>query len=65
MKPIKSRLDPLEGFKIYETDEPKPWQEPKYISFGAELERKGRDKGLRPHPSEFERIKDLKEMLSK
>jgi hypothetical protein len=61
----KKPLDPLEGFKIYETDEPKPWQEPKYISFGAELERKGRDKGLRPHPSELERIKDLKEMLSK
>lgn len=60
----KTPLDPLEGFKIYESTELKPWQESKYLSFGAELERKGRDKGLRPHPSELQRIKDLKEMLS-
>lgn len=61
----KKPLDPLEGFKIYETNEPKPWQEPKYISFGAELERRGRDKGIRPHPSELIRINDLKEKLTK
>lgn len=60
----KKPLDPLEGFRIFESSEPKPWQEPKYLSFSAELERKGRDKGLRPHPSEFERIKNLKETLS-
>lgn len=60
----KKPLDPLEGFKIFESTELKPWQESKYLSFGAELERKGRDKGLRPHPSELQRIKDLKELLS-
>jgi hypothetical protein len=61
----KTPLDPLEGFKIYESTELKPWQEPKFLSFSAELERKGRDRGLRPHPSELQNVKDLKEMLSK
>lgn len=60
----KKPLDPLEGFKIYEVNEPKPWQEAKYISIGAELERKGREKGIRPHPSELDRINDLKEKLA-
>ncbi|HAN17031.1 MAG: hypothetical protein A2X13_02360 [Bacteroidetes bacterium GWC2_33_15] len=60
----KKPLDPFEGFRIFESVELKPWQEPKYLSFSAELERKGRDKGLRPHPSELDRIKDLKETLS-
>lgn len=60
----KRPLDPIEGFKIFESTELKPWQESKYLSSSAELERKGRDKGLRPHPSELQRIKDLKEMLS-
>jgi len=60
----KAPLDPIEGFKIFESTELKPWQESKYLSFSAELERKGRDKGLRPHPSELQRISDLKEMIS-
>ncbi|MFA8300550.1 MAG: hypothetical protein ACEPOV_10340 [Hyphomicrobiales bacterium] len=60
----KTPLDPLEGFKIYESVDIKPWQEFKYLSFTAALERKGIDKGLRPHPSEKQRIDDLKELLS-
>ncbi len=60
----KTPLDPLEGFKIYESTEIKPWQEHKYLSYSAELERKGRERGLRPHPSELQNVKDLKEMLS-
>lgn len=61
----KTPLDPIEGFRIFESTDLKPWQEPKYLSFSAELERKGRDKGLRPHPSELQRIADLKELISK
>jgi hypothetical protein len=58
-------LDPFEGFKIFEPIELKPWQEPKYISYSAALERRGIDQGLRPHPSEIDRLNDLKEQLSK
>jgi len=60
----KRPLDPLEGLVVYENSEIKPWQENKYISFhAAEVERIGRDKGLRPHPSENERIEEIKESL--
>lgn len=60
----KRPLDPLEGLVVYEKSEIKPWQENKYISFhAAEVERIGRDKGLRPHPSEEERIEEIKESL--
>lgn len=54
----KKPLDPLEGYRIFETGDLKPWQEPKYISFDAAVKRIDRaTKGLRPHPSEEERIK--------
>lgn len=61
---FKRPLDPLEGIRIFESNEIKPWQEPRYLSNTAALERRGRDKGLRPHPSELERLEDLKEMFS-
>ena len=58
----KSPLDPLEGFRVFETVDIKPWQEAKYISFmAAEVERLNRDRGLRPHPSEKNRIQSIKE----
>jgi hypothetical protein len=59
----KKPLDPLEGFKIFETVELKPWQENKYISFNAIIERVGVDRGLRPHVSEGERINAMKAKL--
>lgn len=60
----KRPLDPLEGLVVFEKSEIKPWQENKYISFhAAEVERIGRDKGLRPHPSEKERIEEIKESM--
>lgn len=60
----KKPLDPLEGFKVFESVDLKPWQESKYISFQAsEVERIGRDRGLKPHPSEKERIIRLKQSL--
>ena len=62
----KKPLDPLEGLLVYEKSEIKPWQENKYISFhAAEVERIGRDRGLIPHPSEEERISEIKESLRK
>ncbi|WP_343539459.1 hypothetical protein [Sphingobacterium thalpophilum] len=59
----KHPLDPLEGFKVKLTHELKAWQEPKYISLYAVLERKGIDKGIEPHYSELERIEELKNNL--
>lgn len=59
----KLPLDPLEGYKIKLSHELKAWQEPKYISLYAVLERKGIDKGIEPHHSELERINDIKNSL--
>ncbi|NLU96289.1 hypothetical protein [Chitinophaga sp. Ak27] len=61
----KMPLDPLEGFRVYESKEVKPWQEPKYISLNSILSREYESKGLRPHPSENERIQLIKESLTK
>lgn len=60
----KKPLDPLEGFKIFASSELKPWQESKYLSFDAIVERIGVEKGLRPHPSEKERIEEFKKSLA-
>lgn len=59
----KCPLDPLEGFKIKLAHELKAWQEPKYISLYATLERLGNEKGIEPHYSEVDRINDLKKNL--
>lgn len=56
----KTPLDPLEGYKIHTTTEPKAWQESKFISFEAVVNKKG----PRPHASESKRILSLKEELS-
>jgi hypothetical protein len=54
-------LDPLEGFKVFEHKEPKPWQEYRYLSFEAAAERRGKI-----HPSEKERLEQYKrKFLSK
>jgi len=60
----KKPLDPLEGFKIFASSELKPWQESKYLSFDAIVERIGVEKGLRPHPSEISRVEEFKKSLS-
>lgn len=59
----KLPLDPLEGFKVKLSHELKAWQEPKYISLYAILERIGIDKGIEPHFSEIERIEEHKRDL--
>ncbi|MCW3071981.1 MAG: hypothetical protein JWO44_1871 [Bacteroidetes bacterium] len=56
----KTPLDPLEGFKIHTTIEPKSWQEDRYISLEAVLNKKG----PKPHSSEANRIKLIKESLA-
>lgn len=59
----KQPLDPMEGIKVKLSHELKAWQEPKYISLYAILERLGTAKGIEPHFSEIERINDLKNAL--
>lgn len=59
----KCPLDPLEGFKVKLSHELKSWQEPKYISLYAILERLGSEKGIEPHYTELERIEELKSNL--
>ena len=62
----KKPLDPLEGFRVFESTDLKAWQEPKYVSFNAVAgEGISKEKGLRPHPSENKRIQLMKESLSK
>ena len=57
-------IDPLEGFKIFTSRDLKVWQESKYVSLKAILEREGfSDRGIRPHPSELEKIEYTKELL--
>lgn len=59
----KCPLDPMEGIKVRLSHELKAWQELKYMSLYAVLERVGIDKGIEPHFSEIERIDDLKNTL--
>lgn len=59
----KQPIDPMEGIKVKLSHELKTWQEPKYISLYAILERLGAVKGIEPHFSEIDRINDLKNAL--
>ncbi len=52
----KKPLDPIDGVILAEK-EPQPWQERRYISLVAALERR---EGFDPHPTELERLKNLK-----
>lgn len=56
----KMPIDPLEGFKIHTSIENKSWQESKYISLEAVLNKRG----PKPHSSELNRIELIKESLS-
>jgi len=59
----KVPIDPLEAFRIFTTVDTKPWEEYKYISLLAILERIGIERGLKPHISEIEKIEYTKELL--
>lgn len=57
-KALDKPLDPMEGFKIYTRNEPKPWQEYEYISLEALLHPHSlKEKNIKPHPSELDSIK--------
>jgi hypothetical protein len=58
----KTPLDPLEGFKIHSTIEPKPWQEDRYISLLEVLTKKSK---IKPHSSELNRIHGILEEVQK
>lgn len=60
---LKLPLDPNEGYKVYESLELKPWQEPKYLSFSAINSGRFSSKGLNPQSSELNRIELFKEVL--
>lgn len=56
-------LDPINGVTIRE-EEPRPWQQRRYISIDVALERRGETKNLRPHPIEVEHLREIKESRS-
>ena len=56
-------LDPIDGV-VMDEKERLPWQERRYLSVDAALERRGQEEELRPHPSEFNRLKEIKESRS-
>ncbi|MDW3191277.1 MAG: hypothetical protein R8G66_02900 [Cytophagales bacterium] len=58
---FKKPLDPLEGFKIHYTKEPKPWQDQMYLSFEAASERRGIKEGLKVNSEEVERLELAKQ----
>lgn len=60
---LKVPIDPLEAYRIFTTLDIKPWEEYKYISLLAIMERKGVDRGLRPHSTEIDKIEYTKELL--
>lgn len=57
----KLPLDPIEGFKVFQSDDLKPWQEPKYLSFYAIAIEGIKRKGLKPNFSENEKIQLMKD----
>lgn len=59
----KEPIDPLEAFRIFTTVDIKPWEEYKYISLIAIVDRIGVERGLKPHSSEIEKIEYTKELL--
>lgn len=53
---LKKPLDPLEGFKVNNPVEPKPWQEYNYCSLLSILEQKHKAQGITIHPIDRERL---------
>lgn len=55
-KAMKQPLDPMEGFRVYSTSEPKPWQEYEYISLYALLNPQLlQDKDIKVHSLDKEK----------
>jgi hypothetical protein len=57
---FQTPLDPIDGVVI-EENEPQPWQERRYLSLKAALNRLGREK---PHSTEYKRLSQLKKAIN-
>lgn len=55
----KRPLDPIDGV-IIDEPEPEPWQDRRYLSLDAALERRGEDDDLFPHVTEKERLSEIR-----
>ena len=56
-KALEKPLDPMEGFRVYSTSEPKPWQEYEYVSLFALLNPQTlRDKDIKIHSLDREKV---------
>lgn len=53
-------LDPIDGV-IIDEKEPMPWQERRYLSIDAALTRRGVGQNIRPHPTETDRLDEIKQ----
>ena len=54
-------LDPVDGV-IIDEPEPEPWQDRRYLSMDAALERRGEDNGIFPHVTEETRLTEIKKV---
>ena len=55
-KALAKHLDPMEGFRVYATSEPKPWQEYEYVSLQALLDEELLiDKDIKVHSLDEEK----------
>jgi len=55
-KALAKPLDPMEGFRVYSTSEPKSWQEYEYVSLFALLNTQTlKDKDIKVHPLDKEK----------
>jgi len=55
-KALAKPLDPMEGFRVYSTSEPKPWQEYEYVSLFALLNPQTlQDKDIKIHSLDKEK----------
>jgi len=56
-KALAKPLDPMEGFRVYSTSEPKPWQEYEYVSIFALLNPQTlKDKDIKIHSIDKEKV---------
>lgn len=65
-KALKKPLDPMEGFRIYSTTEPKAWQEYEYVSLLALLTKNPmlEEKDIKVHPLDKEKYDNILKEIS-
>ncbi|WP_439879707.1 hypothetical protein ACSX1A_11015 [Pontibacter sp. MBLB2868] len=62
-KALNVPIDPVDGLMV-DGRSPQPWQEKEYISIDAAVKRIKFREGVRVHPFEEERLKDIKRTIS-